>query len=122
MVSKHAANPTNKMMAYRLSQIKAKMAALQQEQGKIRHDWGQGLSQYLIEAEAFEVDFDTLVGGILEVIAEAKSNTSRAEGWRKSGLIFQQNQNLKEREKGSHSEAKNQRSQTRTQEGNSKSI
>ncbi len=60
-------------MAYRLAQIKGKMATLQQEQDKIRQNFCQGLSQYLIEAEAFEVDFDILIGGVIEVIANLKA-------------------------------------------------
>ncbi len=120
MASKHAASPTNKMMAYRLAQIKGKMATLQQEQDKIRQNFCQGLSQYLIEAEAFEVDFDILVGGIIEVIADAKANTNRAEGWKKSGLAFQHNRNRKERERWEQPEAKAKKSETKDQGSNFK--
>src|SRR4051794_17905537 len=109
MISKQTANPTSKMMVYRLGQLRQKVATLQQEQDKIRQTLGQGLLQCLIDAEAFEGDFDALVGGILEVVTEIKNDdgkvyperSRRVEAWKKSGLMFQQHRNQKERERGS---------------------
>jgi len=134
MTSKQTASPTSKMMAYRLGQLRQKMATLQQEQNKIRQTLGQGLLQCLIDAEAFEGDFDALVGGILEVVTEIKNDdgkvgpersserSQRVEAWKKSGLMFQQHRNQKERERGSQPQIRNRKPETRGEESSPKSA
>jgi len=85
MPSKHTISPTK-----RLAQLKERMAVLQQEQERTCRNLAQELSECLITAGSLEVDFDTLIGGILDVIAEARTNSSKAEGWKKSGGMFRQ--------------------------------
>lgn len=109
---------TCRAMATRLAQLREKMSELRQEEEKICHSLGQELSQCLIDAGALDVEFDVIVGGMVEVIAEAKAEAAavcpegendargqahlertqrtcpersrRIEGWRKAGLTFQQ--------------------------------
>ena len=134
MTSKQTASPTSKMMAYRLGQLRQKMATLQQEQDKIRQTLGQGLLQCLNDVEAFEGNFDALVGGILEVVTEIKNDdgkvcpernperSRRVEAWKKSGLMFQQHRKQKEWERGSQPEIKNWKPKTRGEESSPKSA
>ena len=130
MTSKQTTNPTSKMMAYRLGQLRQKMATLRQEQDNIRQTLGQGLLQCLVDAEAFEVDFDALVGGILEAIVEIKNDDGkdyperrrRVEAWKKSGSTFQYHRNQKERERGYQPAPKNRKPETGDQGGSPKSA
>ncbi len=80
----------------KLIQLKEKMATLRQEEEKICQTLAQDLAQCLINAQALEIDFDTLIGGILEVVNQAQANgnnptpeqSQKLEVWKKSGQKF----------------------------------
>ena len=100
MTLKRTTSPTKK-----LAQLKEKMSTLRQEEEKIRQSLSQELSQCLINAQALEIDFDTLIGGILEVVTQANSNkpspeqSRKTEAWQKSGQKFRQYQSRLNRSK-----------------------
>ena len=85
------------------------MSALRQEEEKIRSNLSQGVSQFLVDAGALEIDFDILVGGVLDVIAEAKANLNspnqseracpersrKVERWQKAGQMFHRSKGQK---------------------------
>ncbi len=85
------------------------MSALRQEEEKIRNNLSQGVSQFLVDAGALEIDFDILVGGVLDVIAEAKANLNspnqsekecseqnrKVERWQKAGQMFHRSKGQK---------------------------
>lgn len=87
---------TTKVFAHRLAQLKEKMAALRQEEERICQSLAHDLAQCLIHAQALEMDFDTLIGGVLEVVNQAQANLTKAcpvqsqrlEAWKKSGEKF----------------------------------
>jgi hypothetical protein len=81
-----------KDLQYRLTSIRNKLSTLRQEEDKINqklsHEYAQSLCKYLMDAKATEIDFNVLLGGMLEVIELAKANSNRREAWQKSGLKF----------------------------------
>lgn len=107
MAAKRSANPTQKDLLHRLTNIREKLSSLRQEEDKISHklshEFAQELSKYLISANAIEIDFNVLLGGMLEVITQAHKDiqkscpelSRRVEAWQKSGQMFRQNRRQK---------------------------
>lgn len=85
MSTKRTTNSTKK-----LAQLKEKMKTLQQEEEEIYQNLSQELSQCLFDFRAFDIDFDTLIGGIFEVVTEAQLDPKKARAWKKSGQSFRQ--------------------------------
>ena len=116
MTTRSTTSPTKKLV-----QLKEKMSILRQEEEKIRQILTQESSQCLINAQALEIDFDTLVGGMLEVVTQAQANRNktcpeqsrRTEVWQKSGQKFRQYQSRisrsKEGQKGEQQERQQKR-------------
>jgi hypothetical protein len=69
-------------------------------ESKIQHDLSGELSKILVDVQALEVDFDVLIGGVLEVIVQSKIDTDKTETWRESGQKFLKSRSRREREKG----------------------
>ncbi|MCE3230504.1 MAG: hypothetical protein K0R52_432 [Alphaproteobacteria bacterium] len=94
---------TRRALGHRLTQVTEKMTALQREQDEICQDLSQNISreltQCLVDAKALDIEFNILMGGILEVVSQAKADTSKAEAWRKSGQTFHERRNRIDRSK-----------------------
>lgn len=95
MPTQRTQNPSKKDLLNRLTHIREKLSSLRQEEDKINqklsHEYAQSLSKCLMDTNAIEIDFNVLLGGILEVISVAKANTNRREVWEKSGQKFCRN-------------------------------
>ena len=89
------------------------MSVLRQEEEKIRQNLAQELSQCLINAQALEIDFDTLIGGMLEVITQAQANSNKIGVWQKSGQKFRQYQSRINRSKEAQKEEQQEQRQKR---------
>lgn len=112
-------NPSKKELLHRLTNIREKLSSLRQEEDKINqklsHEYAQDLSKYLLDANAIEIDFNILLGGMLEIVSLAKGNSNRAtpelsrrtEVWQKSGMMFQRN---RKQESGSREQTNRQKS------------
>ena len=94
MTTRNTTSPTK-----RLTDIRQKMMALRQEESKIQHDLSGELSKILVDVQALEIDFDVLIGGILEVIAQSKIDTDKTETWRESGQKFLKSRSRRGQEK-----------------------
>lgn len=73
--------------------------ALRQEESKIQHDLSGELSKILVDVQALEIDFDVLIGGVLEVISQSKTDADKSETWRESGQKFLKSRNRRGQEK-----------------------
>jgi len=71
-----------------LEAIKEKQKTLQEKEYKIKDKIIQDLSNYLIDANAIDVDIDVLMGGMLDIIEKAKSGDKITEAWKLSGQKF----------------------------------
>lgn len=94
MTAKTINSPTKK-----LASLREKIAALQQEEAKICSDLSHELSQHLVNAQALDIDFNVLMGGLLDVISQSKTDAVKVEMWQKSGQKFLQEQSRREQEK-----------------------
>lgn len=72
----------------RMQALQEKINQLKIEQDKVEQLLVSHLVQVLKINNAFQLDFDALVGGLLEVIDVIKSNTERKETWQNSGHKF----------------------------------
>lgn len=73
-----------------LGALKEKRRVLQEKEDKIKAEILTDLSTCLIDANALEVDFDILIGGILDVIKKAQQGDKVTEAWKLSGEKFRQ--------------------------------
>ena len=89
-----------------LEDIRGKVSALLEEETKIKQDLVAELSEFMIAAQVFSIDFDVLLGGILSVVhtaqktgklirkeeeeeeEEEKEKNKIREEWKKSGETF----------------------------------
>lgn len=71
-----------------LESLKEKRKEIQEKEDKIKAELLKDLSTYLIKAEALNVDFDILIGGILDVIEKANQGDAITEAWKTSGQKF----------------------------------
>jgi hypothetical protein len=83
----------------RLKEIQEKRKAFQKEEDKIKSDIANGLSKFLIDANAIDVDIDVLMGGILDVVEKSKQNDKITEVWKLSGEKFRQGQKKRNTQK-----------------------
>ena len=75
----------------KLENLKAKRKALQEEENEIRHKLTLEISNFMIDADAFDhIEFDIIMGGILDVIEKAKQGDKITEEWKLSGEKFRQ--------------------------------
>lgn len=119
MPTQRTPNPSKKELLNRLTNIREKLSTLRQEEDKINQtlsqEYAQDLSRYLIDANAIEIDFNILLGGMLEVVSVAKTNSNRAspelsrrtEVWQKAGLMFQRNRRQVSGSRGQKSSQRN---------------
>ena len=68
--------------------IQQKIEALKAEQLKIEQAVSLEILNVLKKQEAFGLDFDALVGGLLHAINEIQSSGKETEGWRQAGQKF----------------------------------
>jgi len=74
--------------ARKLEELKSKKLALQEKEDKIKSDILNAISETLIKTQAIEIDFFTLVGGILDVVEKAKQGDKITEVWKQAGQKF----------------------------------
>ena len=82
-----------------LETIQGKRKALQEKEEKIKSEIVNDLSKSLIDANALDVDFDILIGGILDIIEKSKQNDKITEAWKLSGEKFRQSQKKRNAQK-----------------------
>lgn len=68
--------------------IQQKIEDLKAEQLKIEQVVSLEILNALKKQDAFGLDFDTLMGGVLYVIEQVKLSSSDTEGWRQTGQKF----------------------------------
>ena len=68
--------------------IQQKIEDLKAEQLKIEQVVSLEILNALKKQDAFGLDFDALIGGLLDVIEQVKLNNSNTEGWRQAGQKF----------------------------------
>lgn len=82
-----------------LEAIQEKRKALQEKENKIKSEILNDLSKSLIDVNALDVDFDILIGGILDIIEKSKQNDKITEAWKLSGEKFRQGQKKRDAQK-----------------------
>ena len=84
----------------KLESLKAKRKALQEEENEIREKLTLEISNFMIDADAFEhIEFDIIMGGILDVIEKAKQGDKITEEWKLSGEKFRQDRKKRNTQK-----------------------
>jgi len=91
----------SKIHVQRLTTITQQQATLTLKQQQIEAELAKTIVVLLKEAHAFTIDFDVLIGGILDAIQKAKSNDRHTEVWRAEGVRFRKR---KQRKKRGHTE------------------
>ena len=76
----------------KLEVLQGKRKALQEKEDKIKSLILSDLSTYMIDANALDIDFNVLMGGILGVIEKTKQGDKITEAWKLSGQKFCQQQ------------------------------
>ena len=95
-----------------LEAIKEKKKTLQEKENKIKSEIMFELSTSLIEANALEVNYDVLIGGILEVIEKSTRGDKITEAWKLSGEKFRQRKKKGNAKKNPSSPKKDEKSKT----------
>ncbi|MGV8948898.1 MAG: hypothetical protein ACOH2E_06000 [Candidatus Paracaedibacter sp.] len=75
-----------------LEAIRQQKKTLQEKENKIISEAIKELSTGLINAHALDINYDILMGGILEVIEKAKREDKITEAWKLSGEKFRKDQ------------------------------
>ena len=83
----------------KLEALKQQKKTLQEKEDKIKLNIIADLSTSLIDANALEVDYDILMGGILDIIEKAEQGDKITEAWKLSGEKFRQNQKKRNTQK-----------------------
>lgn len=83
----------------KLEALKQQKKTLQEKEDRIKSEIISELSTSLIDANALEVDYDILMGGILDVIEKAKREDKITEAWKLSGEKFRQGQKKRNTQK-----------------------
>ena len=95
-----------------LEAIKEKKKTLQEKENKIKSEIMSELSTSLIDANALEVDYDVLIGGILDVIEKANRGDKITEAWKLAGEKFRQRKKKGKGKKNSSSPKKDEKDKT----------
>ncbi len=93
----------------KLEALKEQKKTLQEKEDKIKSEILSQLSTSLIDANALEVNFDVLMGGILNVIEKAKQGDKITEAWKLSGEKFRQGQKKRNTQKNTGSSKKSKK-------------
>jgi hypothetical protein len=72
----------------KLENLQLDIASLKAKAAEIETALAQEMVSIFREINAFSMDFDVLVGGMLEVIHKTKTNAPEQEVWRHAGLKF----------------------------------
>ncbi len=72
----------------KIEAIHEKLKQLKAEKNAIEQKLLDNVGQVLKVQEAFQIDFDCLVGGILETIDTIRSDPVKMEAWRVTGKKF----------------------------------
>jgi type I restriction-modification system DNA methylase subunit len=72
----------------KLATLQAEIATLTTQAREIEVALAQEIVNLLRKTDAFSLDFDTLIGGILEIIRKTKTNTPEQEVWQQAGRSF----------------------------------
>lgn len=72
----------------KLDDLNQKIEALKSEKEKIQKELETDLVSVLKHTNAFQVDFHTLVGGLLHCLDKAKTNQQLAKEWQEAGQKF----------------------------------
>lgn len=76
----------------KLEALKEEKKALQEKEDKIKAEALTDLSTYLLDANALDIRFDILMGGMLYVIDKTNQGDKITEEWKLSGQKFCQQQ------------------------------
>lgn len=76
----------------KLEILKQQKKTLQEKEDKIKSEIIAELSTSLVDANALEVDYDILMGGILDIIEKENQGDKITEAWKLSGEKFRQGQ------------------------------
>jgi hypothetical protein len=79
----------------KLEALKEKGKDLQSKIERIKSDILADLSVCLVDANALDIDFDILIGGMLEVVEKTQQGDKIAEVWKSSGEKFRQRRKKK---------------------------
>ena len=71
-----------------LAAIREQQKTLQEKENKIISGAIAELSTSLIDAHALDIDYDILIGGVLDVIEKTKQGDKITEAWKLSGEKF----------------------------------
>ncbi len=83
-----------------LEAIRKQKKTLQEKEDKIKLEALTSLSTYLLDANALDIEFDILMGGILDVIEKTNQGDQITEAWKLSGEKFRQGQKKRNTQKG----------------------
>lgn len=83
----------------KLEALKEQKKTLQEKEDRIKSEIISELSTSLINANALEVDYDILMGGILGIIEKAEQGDKITEAWKLSGEKFRQGQKKRNTQK-----------------------
>ena len=72
----------------KLEELNQKITKLKEEQKRVEDDLSLSLTNILKKKNAFSIDFETLIGGIIHVIETTPKDPSIAAGWKKLGAMF----------------------------------
>ena len=75
-----------------LAAIREQQKTLQEKENKIISEAIAELSTSLIDAHALDINYDILIGGVLEVIEKTKQGDKITEAWKVSGERFRKEQ------------------------------
>lgn len=75
-----------------LAAIREQQKTLQEKENKIISEAIAELSTSLIDAHALDINYDILIGGVLEVIEKTKQGDNITEAWKVSGERFRKDQ------------------------------
>ena len=83
----------------KLAALKEQKKTLQEKEDKIKSEIIAELSTSLIDINALKVDYDILMGGILDIIEKADQGDKITEAWKVSGEKFRQGQKKRNTQK-----------------------
>lgn len=90
----------------KLESLKEKRKAIQDQEDEIRQQLTLDFANFLIDADAFDhVEFDIIVGGLLDILEKAKRGDKNTEVWKLAGQKFRQ-QRKKNKSQRNSSKAK----------------
>jgi hypothetical protein len=72
----------------KLTSLTASIASLKTKEQQLESALAGQMVAVFKESGAFAIDFDVLVGGMLEVVQKANNKTADKETWRRAGDLF----------------------------------